>query len=248
MPRYIKAELAINHTVIYSDDSGKYFRFSGGTWAWRNHNPGNLVPGEISARHNQIGSTGKFAIFPDYENGHLALLDSLHTNYKNKTIPQLVKKFAPAKDGNNVEVYTEFLREQIDVYDNKQVKDFTPEEFDKLWRAIEKMEGSQEGDIIEVFPVIQVHKDSFGIYEYNIKTKGWISKHACLISAKQGELDLLTCTSDQGHEYLRARMGSSVNGSLEKLVVKDPKKGQKQKSHGHETETRSNKEEMDAVY
>lgn len=82
MSRYIKAELALNHTVIYSDDSGKYFRFSGGTWAWRNHNPGNLVPGEISARHNQIGSTGKFAIFPDYENGHLALLDSLHTTYK----------------------------------------------------------------------------------------------------------------------------------------------------------------------
>ena len=31
MSVYIKAELALNHTVIYTDDSGKYFRFSGGT-------------------------------------------------------------------------------------------------------------------------------------------------------------------------------------------------------------------------
>lgn len=247
MTRYIKAELAINNTVIYSDDSGKYFRFSGGTWAWRNHNPGNLVPGKVSARHNQIGSTGKFAIFPDYENGHLALLDSLHTTYKNKTIPQLVKQFAPAKDGNNVEVYTKFLRKKTGVDDNKQVNDFTPEEFDKLWRAIEKIEGSKEGDVIEVFPVIQVHKDSFGIYEYNIKAKGWISKPACLISTKQGELDLHICVSDQGREYLRARKGSSVNGSLEKLVVKDSKKGQKQKSHISISKTKNNKEEMDAV-
>lgn len=204
MPKYIKAELAINHTVIYSDDSGKYFRFSGGTWAWRNHNPGNLVPGKVSARHNQIGSTGKFAIFPDYENGHLALLDSLHTTYNNKTIPQLVKKFAPTEDGNDVEVYTKFLRDKTGIYDDKQVKDFTSDQFNRLWHAIEKMEGYQEGDIIEIFPVIQVHKDSFGIYEYNIKTKGWISKPACLASTKKGELDLLICISNQGHEYLRA--------------------------------------------
>ncbi len=247
MPRYIKAELAINHTVIYSDDSGKYFRFSGGTWTWRNHNPGNLVPGKVSARNNQIGTTGKFAIFPDYESGHLALLDSLHTTHKNKTIPKLVEKFAPADDGNDVETYTKFLRDKTGIYDNKQVKDFTLEEFDKLWRAIEKIEGYKEGEIIEVFPVIQVHRDNFGIYEYNIKTKGWISKQLCLISTKQGELDLHICISDRGHEYLRARAGSSVNGSLEKLVVKDPKKNQKRKSSAYSLTSKTHEEKADAT-
>lgn len=99
MSRFIKAEQALNHTIIYTDDSGRHFRFSGGTWAWRNHNPGNLNPGKVSNRNNQIGNTGKFAIFPDYKTGHLALLDCLQTTYKNASIDDLVQGFAPAKDG-----------------------------------------------------------------------------------------------------------------------------------------------------
>ncbi len=101
MTVYVKAERGLDHSIIYTDSTGGYSRFSGGSWAWRNHNPGNLVPGEVSARHNQIGSSGKFAIFPDYENGHLALLDCLQTTYKNATIDDLVEAYAPAKDGNN---------------------------------------------------------------------------------------------------------------------------------------------------
>lgn len=41
MPRYIKAEQGLKHSVIYTDESGRYFRFSGGNWIWRNNNPGN---------------------------------------------------------------------------------------------------------------------------------------------------------------------------------------------------------------
>ena len=55
MLHYIKAEPALDHTVIYTDEAGKHFRFYGGTWAWRNLNPGNLVPEKISAQNNQIG-------------------------------------------------------------------------------------------------------------------------------------------------------------------------------------------------
>ena len=112
MPRYVKAESALNHTIIYSDDSGRFFRFSDGTWAWRNHNPGNLVPGDVSSRHNQIGTTEKFAIFPNYETGHEALLDCLQTTYAKASIDKLVQAFAPEKDGNNVKVYTKFLRDK----------------------------------------------------------------------------------------------------------------------------------------
>jgi ribosomal protein S13 len=220
MSSYIKAELALNHTIIYTDDTGRYFRLSGGTWAWRNHNPGNLVPGKVSARHNQIGSTGKFAIFPDYENGHLALIDCLQTTYANKSIDDLVKDYAPAKDGNNVKKYRKFLHDKTGVDEDKKVKDFTEEQFDKLWRAIEQMEGYQEGDIIEVFPVIQAHKNKSGIHELNVKTKGWFSKSECIKLAKRGELDLIVCTAHTGNDYLRARNGSSVNGSLDDLVIK----------------------------
>ncbi len=225
VPQYVKAERALNHTIIYTDATGKFFRFSGGTWAWRNHNPGNLVPGLVSSRHNQIGSTGKFAIFPDYKTGHEALLDCLQTTYAKASIAKLVRIFAPEKDGNNVKVYTKFLRDKTGVFDDKQVKDFTSSEFDKLWRAIEQMEGYKEGIIAEVFPVIQVHKNKSGIYDYHIKENGWVTKTECINLVKQDKLDLVVCTSQQGHQYLRARVGSSVNGSLDHMVVKDPNKG-----------------------
>lgn len=225
MSRYIKAELALNHTIIYTDDEGRYFRFSGGTWAWRNHNPGNLFPGLISAQHNKIGhakisKTQDFAIFPDYENGHAALLDCLKTTYGKSSIDDMVKDYAPEKDGNNVKIYRKFLQDETGVYDNKIVKDFTPDEFDKLWHAIEKMEGYKEGIIVEVFSVIETHKDKNGIYDLHVKNKGWVTKQECIELVRQGILDLVACTSHEGHEYLRARKGSSVNGSLDKLVVK----------------------------
>ena len=221
---YVKAELGLNSTLLYTDDTGRYFRFSGGTWAWRNHNPGNLFPGKVSSRHNQIGSTGKLAIFPDYETGHLALIDCLQTTYINSSIDHLVTKFAPAKDGNNVKVYRKFLHDKTGVKDDKKVKDFSATEFDKLWRAIEQMEGYRKGTITEVFPVIQVHKNNTGIYDYHVKKKGWVTKPNCISMVEQGILDLIMCTSVLGHIYLRARVGSSINGSLNHLIIKNSNK------------------------
>ncbi len=66
MPRYyISAKQASKNTVIYTNSLGKRFRFSGGTWTWRNQNPGNLRTGYVSRRYNQIGKAGGFAVFPD---------------------------------------------------------------------------------------------------------------------------------------------------------------------------------------
>lgn len=227
MSRYIKAEQGAKHSIIYTDDSGRYFRFSGGTWAWRNHNPGNLNPGKVSARNNQIGvaknGENRLAIFPDKETGHKALLDCLHTTHKNASIDKLIEVYAPASDGNNVKKYTKFLRDKTGVHDDKRVRDFTATEFDKLWRAIEQMEGYKEGTIVEVFEITQVHKDKNAIYDYNVKKKGWVSKSECINLAKQGKLDMVICTSRLGHDYLRVRAGSPINSNLSDLVVKDDK-------------------------
>lgn len=54
MSKYVKAEPRLKHSAIHTNQPGKYFRFSGGTWAWRNNNPGNLRPGDVSKRNNQI--------------------------------------------------------------------------------------------------------------------------------------------------------------------------------------------------
>lgn len=66
-------------SVVYTADDGSTVKYTGGDPAWRTNNPGNLYAGDVSKRNNQIGKFDKFAIFPDYETGHAALIDSLRT-------------------------------------------------------------------------------------------------------------------------------------------------------------------------
>ncbi len=95
MPNYVKAEQGLNHSVIYTDNFGNRYRFSGGTWVWRNHNPGNIKSGSVSKRNHQIGKAGGFAVFPDYQSGHAALLDSLSTTFYKMSLNELVYQYAP---------------------------------------------------------------------------------------------------------------------------------------------------------
>jgi hypothetical protein len=224
MPRFVKAEAGLHHTVIYTDDSGKYFRFSEGTWSWRNHNPGNIVPGEISKRNGQIGAAGGFAVFPDRESGHRALLDVLTSTFGNKSIDLMVEKYAPPHE-NNTAAYKRYLHTKTGVIDDKKIKDFTPQEFEKLWKAIEQMEGWENGKIIEVCQIVQVRKDkSQVIYEYYIKNNTWISKEKCLEFAKQGKLDVEICKSRLGRTYLRTRAKSTIQNDLGKIIEKKSKR------------------------
>jgi hypothetical protein len=225
MSPFVRAQAAPSHSIIYQDNTGKFYRFSGGTWAWRNNNPGNLVPGDISKQNHQIGSTKKFAIFASYEAGHQALLDCLKITYADSSIDDLVKAYAPAKDGNNIQKYTNFLRSKTGITDNKTVANFTPKEFDMLWHAIEQMEGYKAGAITEVFPIFEVYKNKQGIYKLHAKGRGWFSQQECIALVHKGELDLVVCTSHLGHKYVRARLNSIVNGNLDKMVIKDPIRG-----------------------
>jgi len=100
------------------------------------------------------------------------LIDCLQTTYGKASIDDLVQAYAPKEDGNNVERYTKFLRDKTGITDNKKVKDFTPTEFDKLWHAIEQMEGYKKGTITEVFPIIEVHIESQKNHRpFNTKTR-----------------------------------------------------------------------------
>jgi hypothetical protein len=222
MSHFIKAESGLYHSVIYTDDSGKHFRFSGGTWAWRNHNPGNIRPGKISKRNNQIGIVYNFAVFPDYESGHKALLDALHTTFSNMSIDQMMAQFAPPSE-NNTAKYRKFLHETTGVMDNKKIKNFTDTEFEKLWQGIEQIEGSKEGTIIEIYQINQVRKNNNGVIcEYCIDLSKWLSKEETIDFAKQKIVELEVCTLPSTI-YLRAKANSTFQPNLEDIVEKKSK-------------------------
>ena len=212
MSKFIKAEPGLNHSIIYTDNTGKRFLFSGGTWAWRNHNPGNLRPGESSRRHHQIGEVkankGKFAIFPDDKSGHDALIDLLTTTtYYDKSIDSTISKYAP-KNENNTKKYIQFVHNQMNMKENKKIKDLTPVEFEKLWKAIEKIEDYKVGKITKLYEIREVHQKNGSIFEYYIPPIGWVSKAQCIKLAKAHHLDVIVCSSPSGN-YIRSRPGKS---------------------------------------
>jgi hypothetical protein len=74
-------------------------------------------------------------------------MDSLKNVHGEKDIDGLMKVYAPPSE-NDTKKYIAFIRKRTGVKGKKKVKDFSREEFQKLWQAIEKMEGwGNEGTI-----------------------------------------------------------------------------------------------------
>jgi len=221
MSRYIKAESGPGRSVIYTDVDGKQWKFEGGGRPWRNQNPGNLVPGIVSKRNGAIGKADRFAVFPDYEAGHGALLDSLKNMHGNKSIPALMEVYAPRKE-NKTKKYVAFIRKKTGIKGDKKVKDFSPSEFEKLWQAIEKMEGwGKEGKISEISPkgkITAIRKDEKGtIQSYQIEGYGWVSKSKGISLALEGKVDAVVATSPRGNQFLRARPNAETSDNIGEL-------------------------------
>ncbi len=209
-PKFIKATEGPKHSVIYETEDGRKFSYSKGNWTWRNNNPGNLVPGDVSKRNGAIGKAGGFAVFPDYETGHGALIDLLkNTPYRDRDLKKLIEKYAPPKE-NKTDRYLRFLRNETGVKNDKKVKNFTIDEFEKLWKAIEQMEGQEEGEIKECTEkkkeekpekkkIIGVRKNKKEtIIAYLIEVIGWVLKAIGIELTRQGKVDAVIAHSRSG--------------------------------------------------
>jgi hypothetical protein len=218
--KYVKAEPGSTNTVIYTDDGGKQSDHSGGTRTWRNNNPGNLVVGNISRDNGAIGKAGGFAVFPDYEAGHAGLIDCLKRTYGNADLEFLVTKYAPP-DENETLKYLKFLRNKTGIKNNKKVRDFTIEEFEKLWMAIEQMEGWKVGKITDYnsgSPIKAVKKNKKGIItHYLIEGYGWVAKRDAIQLVLSGKVAAVVAVSTKGNQFLRAKPNSLIDDNLENL-------------------------------
>lgn len=220
MAEFIKAEAGMKHAVIYTDDLGNHFRYFGGTWTWRNHNPGNLWAGNISKKYGSIGVVSHFAVFPNREAGHLALLECLKTTYGDSSIDEMIEIYAPPKENNTVK-YKKYLHKVTGITDDKKINDFTEIEFEKLWKGIETIEGYKEGEIIQIYKVTRVTQESTkNICKFYIDDKGWLTKEQCIALAKNSQIELEVCISCLGHSYLKSASHSTFQKSLKSLVEK----------------------------
>lgn len=219
MTIFIKAVPGKLHSVIYTNIDGRHFRFSGGTWAWRNHNPGNLRPKNKGRFKYQIGVVNRLVSFPTDQLGHEAFVRDLKENYMDDSIDRMILHFAPPNE-NDTKKYAKFLHEKTGVYDDRPLKDFTQTQFKKLWMAIQQMEGYKVGKITEVFRVEKVEIIQKDLYKFYLENNKPISEKKCIEMAKSNKLELEVCTSDLGNVFLRTPPKSAFQKPLHTLKKK----------------------------
>lgn len=224
MPNFIRAIPGLYKSVIYTDDTGKSFRFSGGTRAWRYHNPGNIRPSKTKKRDGQIGIVNNFVVFSSNELGRLGLIEVIKIKYSNSSISQMMEKFAPRTE-NDTDKYIRFLRKKTRITDKRKIKDLTAEELELLVKSIEQFEGYKAGTITEVYQITKVRKDKKGkkISTYYTEPKEWLAKNECLDLARQGKVELEICIAKSKTSYLRTPPKSLFQECLHLIIEKLPK-------------------------
>jgi hypothetical protein len=125
--------------TIYIDGKDRLVKI-GGDPAWRNNNPGNLKAGPHTRIHGSIGIVNGFAVFPTEEIGTEARIRLLKgSTYRNKTIIEAVKSYAPKKDGNNPERYARQIESITGLKQNRVLKDLSDKEFAALIAAMKQV-------------------------------------------------------------------------------------------------------------
>jgi hypothetical protein len=128
-------------TVHYFDENGNLTIRSGGTRAWRCNNPGALLKSKysVSKKRRAIGSAGygdyEYAVYPDYETGHEALVLMLRGNiYGPLTLTQASKKYVEEDPG-----HARKIAQMAKLDPNRTIRSLNDEEFERYWKAFEKM-------------------------------------------------------------------------------------------------------------
>ena len=131
--------------VVYTYHDNSRTRYSEGSAAWRNTNPGNIVNSAFAQSMGAIGRAGRFAIFPSEQDGTHAISALLLTNqYRNNTIKDAISRYAPPSE-NDTAAYHRHISKLTGLDINRRISDLSPDELSKVVNAIRQVEGWQVG-------------------------------------------------------------------------------------------------------
>ncbi len=138
-------EYTKNETIYVLTDGTKIKR-SGGSVAWRNNNPGNIVKSEFARKNGGVGETDKWAVFPDENTGLHAIVTLLQTDrYINLSLKDAMNRWSPSNDGNNPDRYAKHISEMTGIPINAVIKNLSDNDLMKIARAMQKIEGWTPG-------------------------------------------------------------------------------------------------------
>lgn len=153
MTNFVKA---IYHPKIkaaeFVTDDGRHCIRSGGSLPWRIFNYGDLVSpvtnGVPSPKKtkgfigfaNPEDSELNFFIFPSYDIGRRELKISLQRKYSEKTLAEMVTKYAPPKD-NDTEKYIKDLSQISGIGRDEKIKNLNDQQLEAVMDGIGRIEG-----------------------------------------------------------------------------------------------------------
>lgn len=201
-------------TVQYFDEKGNMSIRSGGTRTWRCNNPGALLKSAYSTGKDRhaIGIAGYggyvYAVYPDYETGHEALVVMLRgSRYRNLTILEASLRYVQEDPNHGPKI-----AKMSNLDPNRKISSLSDEEFDRYWKAIEKNERWDIGveDYIPKWIISGVHKKKGVIAEYFVcmdDESKWLPKLEALKWAIEGKLHATLVNMKNGNQYLRPEHG-----------------------------------------
>ena len=201
-------------TVQYFDEQGNMTIRSGGKRTWRCNNPGALLksPYSMSKDRRAIGSAGygnyEYAVYPDYETGHAALVVMLRgSRYRNLTLLEASARYVQEDPDHGPKIA------KMSALDPKRkIKSLSDEEFERYWKAIEKNECWEVGneEFIPKWIISGVHKKRGVIIEYQICLNDksiWLIKQDAIQWVIEGRLRAILVHMKNGNYYLRPAHG-----------------------------------------
>ena len=110
--------------------------------AWKNNNPGNIRASGSMQWLGAIGQSNGWCVFASEQDGINAMKKLLMSkNYNHLTLRGAIYKWAPSKDNNSPERYTNFVSKTASISPDKPMQDMTEHELENMVRAMQKFEG-----------------------------------------------------------------------------------------------------------
>ncbi len=138
----IKFQASDNSTVYITKTGIKIKRGNTKSASWKNNNPGNIRATSTMYQLGAIGQSNGWCVFASERDGINAMKKLLSSKYYNTlTLRGAIYKWAPAKDNNNPERYTQYVSKSSNVSSDKPMADITDYELEKIVRAMQTFEG-----------------------------------------------------------------------------------------------------------
>jgi murein DD-endopeptidase MepM/ murein hydrolase activator NlpD len=142
----------IYNFVVHADEIARgrpHMRNYEGSYAWLNNNPGNITGqpgGPDFGQYPGKFNWHNFLIFPTWGDGWYAIAKLLRSNlYKNLSILEAFKKYAPESDGNNPVAYANSVAAALGISVSTRVGDLDDSQMAVMQNKIQEVEGAIPG-------------------------------------------------------------------------------------------------------